>query len=153
MSFQQVWYERTSLADSYKGNAESCLFSFKLGPDQLLINPYFYKQIAGHFASQLKSRENAELLETTVWEDTSPALWTNYQVKVVSTDPTASPLPWAAIIIAVLVILFLVALTFVIIEIRKLVWGLSDGGGGIGFTGRKPIIEAIPSRKKEVTNE
>ena len=125
MAFQQVFYERTPLADSYRGNAESCLFSFKLSPEQLGVNRFFYPQLAERFASQLRDSENAELLETTIWEDISPMFWTEYQVKVVS---TASPIAWAIIIPIILGILFLVALTFVILETRKLIWGPGNGG-------------------------
>ena len=134
MAFQQVFYERTPLADSYRGNAESCLFSFKLFPEQLGVNRFFYPQLAELFASQLRDSENAELLETTIWEDTSPMFWTDYQVKVVS---TASPIAWAIIIPIILGILFLVALTFVIHEIRKLIWGPRTGNGGISSV---PIV-------------
>ncbi|MBA7472854.1 hypothetical protein ES707_08186 [subsurface metagenome] len=94
----------------FEGDAESCIFEFKLTPEQIPGTEWLGQRIVESFASKLEE-EGARLLELKVYEDTTPTFWTNYRVEVTA---TASPLAWNLIIIGVLAILFIIAIYFTI---------------------------------------
>lgn len=104
---------------TYVGKAERCTFWFKLGPEQIPGTAWLGTKIANIFAEQV-AKQKAEILDLKVYEDTTPLLWTNFLVVATA---TASPLLWAIIIIAVLAILFIVAITFLIKEVKTIDWG------------------------------
>ena len=83
------------------------------------------EMIANAFTDEVV-KQGSEMLELEVYEDTSPTLWTNFRVVATATIPetegVANPLPWAIIIVAVLVILFVVAVTYLIKEIKTIDW-------------------------------
>jgi len=124
-------------ASTYNGPAESCLFTFKLLPDQLPGHDWIKNKVIDAFASEM-TKGGREMLEIKVWEDTSPLLWTNYKIFIVYTDPGGAATvqvfrPMVAhvgvIIAAVLIILFIVAITFLIKEINKLWYGTEEQPG------------------------
>jgi len=125
--YRLIQHTEYPLAKTYNGKAEECIFEFKLYPDQIPGGGWLGNKIANTFANEV-AKENAEMLDLKIYEDTSPVWWTNYRV---ITTSTASPVPWALIIVAVLAILFVVALTFLIIEINKIDWGKLVGGTAV----------------------
>jgi len=104
---------------TYVGKAEQCTFEFKLLPEQIPGTPWLGIKIANAFADEV-AKQNAEMLDLKVYEDTTPTFWTNY---IVVATATASPVPWAVIIVGVLAILFIVALTFLVREVKSIDWG------------------------------
>ena len=127
---EEVWelvshkvYDR---AKAYVGTAEECTFEFKLTPEQIPGTEWMGIAIANAFADEV-TKQGSEMLDLKVYEDTTPTLWTNFRVVATATVPegegVANPLPWAIIIVAVLAILFVVALTFLIREIKTIDWG------------------------------
>ena len=127
---KEVWellshkvYDR---AKTYVGTAEECTFEFQLTPEQIPGTEWFGQLIANAFADEV-TKQGSEMLDLKVYEDTEPTLWTNFRVVATATVPesvgVANPLPWAIIIVAVLAILFIVALTFLIREVKTIDWG------------------------------
>ena len=102
----------------FEGNAETCIFEFQLTPEQIPGTAWLGERIVDSFASELE-KEGSRLLELKVYEDTTPTWWTNYRVEITA---TASPLAWNLIIIAVLAILFIVAIIFAIKAVESLVY-------------------------------
>ena len=116
----------------YEGNTEVCSFEFKLTPEQVPGTEWLGERIVEAFASELE-KQGSRLLELEVSRDTSPPLWTNYLVKVqvaVSEEGVGTiGFPWAAIIIGVLAILFIIAIIFAIKTIDQVFFkrkGLDD---------------------------
>ena len=126
---EEVWQliQHTIYPWSYifEGDAEACTFEFKLTPEQIPGTEWLRERIVDAFASELE-KEGSRLLELKVYEDTTPMLWTNYRIEVTA---TASPIAWMPIIIAVLAILFIVAIIFLIKTIDEV------------FFKRKPLDE------------
>jgi len=134
MPWELIHEETTDLGWEYRGKAELCVFEFKLLPEQVPGMGRVAILLSNAFARVLPEHGGG-LLRIRVWEDTSPALWTNYRTEVVS---VASPLIWKAIVAGALTVAFLVALTFTIREVRKLVWDLGEMapvviGAGLGL--------------------
>jgi len=102
---------------SYEGPAQVCTFEFKLTPEQIPGTEWLGERIVRGFAAELE-KQGSRLLELEVSRDTSPPLWTNYLVKVqvsVSEEGVGTiGFAWAAVIIAVMAILFVVAIIFAI---------------------------------------
>ena len=94
----------------YEGDAEVCIFEFKLTPEQIPGTEWLGDRIVDTFADELE-KEGSRLLELKVYRDITPVLWTNYRVEVAA---AASPIYWTPIIILVLAILFVVAITFLV---------------------------------------
>jgi len=124
-------------ASTYNGPAENCLFTFKLLPEQLPGHDWIANKVIDALASEM-TKGGREMLELKVWEDKSPTWWTNYQVFIVYTDPGGAAAvqvfrPMVAhvgvIIAAALIILFIVAITFLIKEINKLWYGTEEQPG------------------------
>ena len=97
-------------AYTFEGDAETCIFEFKLTPEQIPGTEWLGQRIVDSFVSELE-KEGSRLLELKVYRDTTPTFWTNYRVEVTA---TASPLAWNLIIIGVLAILFVIAIVFAI---------------------------------------
>ncbi len=102
----------------YEGDAETCIFEFKITPEQIPGTEWLGQKIVDSFASELE-KEGSRLLELKVSRDTTPIFWTNYRVEVTA---TASPLAWNLIIIGVLAVLFVVAIVFAIKAVESLVY-------------------------------
>ena len=94
----------------FEGGAETCIFEFKLTPEQIPTYPWLGERIVDAFVSELE-KEGSRLLNLKVYEDTTPTFWTNYRVEVTA---TASPIAWMPIIIGALAILFIIAIIFLI---------------------------------------
>ncbi len=105
-------------AYTFEGDAETCIFEFKLTPEQIPGTEWLGQRIVDSFASELE-KEGARLLELRVYRDTTPTWWTNYRVEVTA---TASPLAWNLIIIGVLAVLFVVAIIFAIKAVESLIY-------------------------------
>jgi len=103
---------------TYEGKAEQCTFDFKLYPEQIPGIPWLGTKVAQAIADEV-AKYDAEMLDLKIYEDKTPIFWTNYRVIATA---TASPVPWAIIVIASLAILFIVALTFLIKEIKTVDW-------------------------------
>ena len=101
----------------YEGDAEICTFEFKLTPEQVPGTEWLGQRIVNSFASELE-KQGSRLLELKVSRDISPPLWTNYLVEVTASVSKGGVgfigFPWAAAIIGVLAILFIVAIIFAI---------------------------------------
>ena len=117
-NFELIQHTVYPWAYVYEGNAEKCTFQFKLTPEQVPGTEWVGRRIVDEFASELE-KEGEKLLELKVYEDITPTLWTNYRVEVTA---SASPVPWTAIIYAVLAILFIVAITWAIKSISKAIF-------------------------------
>ncbi|MBA7464955.1 hypothetical protein ES707_00113 [subsurface metagenome] len=102
----------------YEGDAETCIFEFKVTPEQIPGTEWLGQRIVDSFASELE-KEGSRLLELKVYRDTTPIFWTNYRVEVTA---TASPLAWNLIIIGVLAVLFVVAIIFAIKAVESLIY-------------------------------
>ncbi|MBA7649654.1 hypothetical protein ES703_57451 [subsurface metagenome] len=102
----------------YEGDAETCIFEFKITPEQIPGTEWLGQQIVDSFASELE-KEGSRLLELKVYRDTTPIFWTNYRVEVTA---TASPLAWNLIIIGVLAVLFVIAIVFAIKAVESLIY-------------------------------
>lgn len=105
-------------AYTFEGDAEVCIFEFKLTPEQIPGTEWLGQRIVDSFVSELE-KEGSRLLELKVYRDTTPTFWTNYRVEVTA---TASPLVWNLIIIGVLAILFVVAIIFAIKAVESLIY-------------------------------
>lgn len=133
---------------TFVGTASQCTFEFKLTPEQIPGTSWLGIKIANAFADKVKD-QGSEMLDLKIYEDTTPMFWTDY--RVIATCIETSPFPWAIVIVLVLAILFVVAITFVIKEIKTLPWGkaafpiaLIAGAGALAVIG-----VAVISRKKE----
>ena len=102
----------------FEGNAETCIFEFKLTPEQVPGTEWVGQRIVDSFVSELE-KEGSRLLELKVYRDTTPTFWTNYRVEVTA---TASPLAWNLIIIGVLAVLFVIAIVFAIKAVESLIY-------------------------------
>jgi len=105
-------------AYTFEGDAETCIFEFKLTPEQIPGTEWLGQRIVDSFVSELE-KEGSRLLELKVYEDTTPTWWTNYRVEVTA---TASPLAWNLIIIGVLAVLFVVAIVFALKAVESLIY-------------------------------
>ena len=141
-SFQLAKDYTYPLAYSYSGPAEYCRFSFSLLPDQIPGGDWITQQLIGVLASKMVAN-GREMLELKIWEDKAPIWHTDYICDITYTDTGASTSALGtfipaiahvgAIIAAVLVILFIVAITFLIHEINK-IWYGGNGTPGLGST-------------------
>ncbi len=150
-AYELIQHTEYPRSKTYVGKAEICTFEFKLWPEQIPGTTWLGKKIADSLAKEVANHD-AEMLNLKVYEDTTPMFWTNYRIIATS---TASPVPWAIIIVVVLAILFIVALTFLIKEIKTIDWGEPAGvaigilaiilgvgavaGVGIMLTRKKPV--------------
>lgn len=151
--YELIQHTEYPAAKTHVGKAEQCTFEFKLYPEQIPGVTWLGIKVAIAFADKVAD-EGAEMLDLKVYEDTTPMFWTNYRVVATA---TASPVPWALIIVAVLAILFFVALTFLIKEVKTIDWGepmvkaaipiIAIIVGGVVVGG---IALAVAAKKKEV---
>lgn len=98
---------------TYQGDAEVCTFTFKFPPEQIPGVEWLGKKLIEICASTLEDHDS-KLLELKLWRDTRPVMWTDYRCEITA---SASPLVWWAIL--AIVIGVIVAITFLIREIRK----------------------------------
>jgi len=135
---------------TYSGKASQCTFEFKLTPEQIPGTSWLGKKVANTFASKVAD-QGSEMLKLEVYEDTTPTLWTNYLV--IATCIETSPFPWAAVIVLILVILFVVAIIFAIKEVKVIDWGTPAGvavagvGIGIALAGLALVIGAAAAAR------
>lgn len=111
MAFKLIVNQKAN--QDYRGHAEMCTYNFSLGPEQLPGTRWSAEQIWSSHVNEL-AKQNSDLLELRVWEDTSPTWTTDYQVEIVA---TASPLWWNLIIAGVLLLLIGIAIYFTITEV------------------------------------
>ncbi len=101
----------------FVGHAEKCTYEFSLGPEWVpgmgLLRDYMINRHIDELA-----KDNSQLLELRVWEDTEPFFKTHYWVEVVA---TASPLLWYGIIGGILLVVFGFAVLFTIKSIEDIV--------------------------------
>ena len=102
---------------TFQGHAEKCTYAFNLGPEQIPGTGWAAQQVVDSHVNEL-AKENSQLLELRMWEDTSPTWTTDYLVEVVA---TASPLWWNIIIAGVLILLIGVAIYFTIKNVEDIV--------------------------------
>jgi len=105
---------------TFVGTASQCTFTFKLFPEQIPGAGWLGIKVATAFADKVVDK-GSEMLDLKIYEDTSPMLWTNYMV--IATCIETSPFPWAVVIPLILAILFIVAITFLIKEVKTIDWG------------------------------
>lgn len=123
--YEEIQHTIYPWAYTYEGDAEVCTFDFKWLPEQIPEGMWLGDVIVDTFVSGLE-QEGSRLLDLKVSRDTTPVLWTNYRVEVEATVPgegvagIAAPLPWGAIILGVLAILFVVAVVWAIKTIDKI---------------------------------
>lgn len=128
-NFQLIQDYVYPFASTYAGKAETQPFTFSLLAEQVPFQDWFRDRIVNAFEQKV-SEEGSHMLGLKIWEDTTPALRTDYRVEATC---TASPVPWVPIIVAVLAILFIVAITFALGKLKEFWYGPGDGGGGVGF--------------------
>ena len=110
---------RTPLAETYEGHAETCEWEFHVwGPDQFQHDAIVRDRIIDAHITELQ-QDGSELLDLTVWEDSSPTWQTNFYVR---TSATASPLFWTPIIIGILVIIALIVIYRVVHKVTEYDW-------------------------------
>ncbi len=109
----------------YEGDAEVCTFEFKLTPEQIPGTEWLGQRIVAAFVSELE-KQGSRLLEVKVSRDISPPLWTNYLVEITASVSKGGigsiGFAWAAVIILVLSILFIVGILFTIKAIDELIY-------------------------------
>jgi hypothetical protein len=98
---------------TYRGDAEVCTWTFAFPPEQIPGVDWLAKKLVEIMASTLEDN-NSKLLELKLWRDASALMYTDYRCEVTA---SASPLAWWAILIIVCGVI--VAITFLIREIRK----------------------------------
>jgi len=106
-------------ASRYRGKAELCTFSFKLGPEQLFFTRWLAERIVDAFKSVALGK-GAKPLALKMWEDKAPTWWTNYKVTLIA---HASPIWWAPIIAGILAVLGLVGIGYIVHEVKEIDWG------------------------------
>ena len=125
---------------TYKGKAERCTFQFKLTPEQIPGTTWIGKKLADSFAGEVE-KQGGKMLELKVYENVVPTFWTEYLVIATAREAPLSPLlrafpfPWTIVIALVLVAVILIALIFVIREIKTVDWSTPGGVliGGLGI--------------------
>lgn len=122
IGFRIIQDYRYPLASTYNGNAEECIFTFSLWPEQIPGTDWVRDRIINAFESEV-TKQGAGMLSLQVYEDASPVWHTDYRVIAVT---TASPVAWVLIIGAVLLLLFLFAIAFIIVSIIKFVFGVIE---------------------------
>lgn len=115
----------------YRGHAEKASYTFEVPlPDQLGAKWTAEQMINAHVNELLDYGEY--LLELRVWEDKSPTWTTKYWVDVTA---TASPLPWALIIVGVLAVIFIIGVAFSLVKVEDIAEyspaGFALGAGAI----------------------
>ncbi len=104
--------------------AETCTFTFSLGPDQIPGQGALADHMVQANIEELE-KQGSQPLRLRVWEDKSPTFTTNYKVEVTA---TASPLVWAVVILGLLVILAIAYITYKIVSVIKSTWNPATGG-------------------------
>jgi hypothetical protein len=90
----------------FRGKAEWCRWEFTVNmPEQVGSKLVADQSLQGHI-DELEN-QGCEILEYRMWEDASPTWTTNYFIEVVS---TASPIVWAAVIVAVIAAIAVIGL-------------------------------------------
>jgi len=118
------------LNQDFVGHAEMCSYTFSLGPEQIPGTGLARDYIVNSHVKEL-AKENSELLELRVWEDTEPTWQTHYHVEIVA---TASPLWWNLIIGGVLILLIGIAIYFTIVEVKDITEYVGEKAGGTGIS-------------------
>jgi len=150
-NFQLIEDSVSSYAEAYSGDAQRCIFTFSLGPEQIPGTNWVKDSFIGAFSSEIE-KKGEHLLTVKVWEDATPTWTTNYKVEVTVTGnpdvvTTSGITPsvfawWPVIIAAVIVIAIVAVITFAIIQVNNLWYGPS-GGTGDGVAGFGSIISLI----------
>lgn len=115
MAFVLIHEEK--LNQGFHGHAESCLYEFTINlPDQFGASWTAKEHVQAHI-NEL-SGEGSILLEYRLWEDKLSGTWTTkYQCEIVA---SASPLWWNLIIFGVIAIMALIAVNFVIKNVKDI---------------------------------
>lgn len=120
MAWVQIVNEKMN--QGYVGHAEMAEWTFTVPlPDQIGAS-YIADNIIQDHIEEL-AKQNEELLELKVWEDTSPTWITNYYVKVTS---TATPIVWTVIIVGVITLLAIAGASYMLIKVEDIVEYIGD---------------------------
>lgn len=141
----QLWQNKITPAyNSYQGQAQECVFTFAVGPEQAdFVNNFFVNQYVNECINAIAQESPGDrLLQMKLYRDASPTFQTNYECHLISTDITGDPLPWAAITLVALALIITWLIVRPIVQaITDLIWG--PGGDGGGFPWGILLIAAI----------
>lgn len=113
---------------TYSGKADQAYYFFK-APIELVPDQWLASEVASAFATAAQSN-GAKMLSVDIYQRPG-LLLTDFLVIAVGFKPAAvgavqfvfTATVWAAIILAALAVLILVALTFVLIQVKEIIWG------------------------------
>jgi len=126
----------------YEGPCDVSTFTFKSDP--FTPASWVADKFAKHYQDEVR-KAGGHVLETRVYVDKSPLLWTDWRIEIIGTSPTTTGglgmslgiTWWAVAILAVLVIIGIVVLTWSITQI-------------VGLFKRNPALKDVkPGWKKE----
>jgi len=110
------------------GQAEEATFDVTLPPEELPGVSWFADRITTALVEEVTGA--GQILETKVYFD--PASWYDCKYRVIATGH-ASPLPWAAIILAALAVVGLAIIAWILHSVESKPWlGLGLVGLGVG---------------------
>jgi len=151
--YELVQHTEYPAAKTFVGVASQCTFTFKLTPEQIPGTGWLGIKVATALADRIADK-GSEMLDLKIYEDTTPMLWTNYIV--IATCIETSPFPWAVVIPLVLAVLFIVAITFLIKEVKTIDWGKAAAAIpilaillGVGVLAAVGIAAATRKKKKK----
>jgi len=141
-------------AATYVGKAEVCPFTFVSIPEQIPGHEWLAEQIAKKLGeSMIEHGEGSKMLRLQLWSDTSQALYTKYYAEATA---TASPVPWALVIGAIVIIAVIISFIVLIEKVKTIDWGeiptaipwaILAIAGGVGVLGVGAAIAlAAPKR-------
>ena len=93
---------KTIAWDTYQGTKSQCWAEFQTGPEQVPGQSHLANQLISSFIEETQAYGHS-VLRVTVYVDTSPTLYTKWQVICQATESPA--IPWAAIVVGIVVII------------------------------------------------
>ena len=128
-------YQQGSTPDAatYNGKAETAVFSFSTGPEQIdFVNSFFVNQMVAECENAIQQNSPGDrLLFFQLFRDTSSLLRTDYELHLTSTDITGNALPWALIIVAAIALIaYWLVVRPLLMQVTSLIWGPGTGSGG-----------------------
>lgn len=144
MAYELVKRTTTPQGLFYIGQAEQATFDVTLPPEELPGMSWFADRITGALVEAAAGE--GTVLDTKVYFDT--ASWYDCRYRIVATVH-ASPFPWAAVIIAALVVVGIFIIAWILHDVKETPWlgiGLLGVGLGVGAFG---IAHLIKSTRKE----
>ena len=136
MAWELVKHTRTPAGIFYVGRAEVATFDITLPPEELPGTSWFAEQITDALIESAAGE--GVILETKVYFD--PGSWLDCKYRVV-VAAHASPLAWAVVILAALIVIGLGMIAWILQSVEDKPWlgigiiglGIGAGAFGIGY--------------------